>query len=719
MSGRNKAFVLALTIVGLAAAFPRPGEAKGPRVLHTAIAADLLGPEQKDLLGPEQKPLWPEQFAIAADAKQQPTQTQELQLPLQSLPKDATLSSCAIRLVMAERYPKDTGNEEKRDPVVLGLFKYPLEGTPPQPVAAWSVPPKTEARTAIVLRSRSLCAALTPGQADPARFLLQTSVREGRLVLFGQSDNPSEAPRLLLTYSQPDAVPGEADWSQIRRDAQHSGRSPWRMYDPDGNYIPTQLAVVPLNGALDRGDLRQSPLLYGGKIFNALDAPGLNRYQLVARDRSGSVLSDVTVDANQQPIPLPKFIVAGGRDRLYYFSENQIVGYSLGSGSLLARAPEPPLTLTNETPSSTSTPTVGADGSLYVATKDNGIRAYSPGPEQKLLWRYQYPNREGQVGAVALSTDETTAYILLGGTDTMLVALDSATGDCRWQQKRADFAITRTVNETGSMPIPVVAGNDILVTSGFPTGDKLYVFHDQARATLPAGGELVPPAPGSCRADKAPGGMEVRGAQDHIPAPVAGPGDEAYYIRAGGLCRSLKEETCADLKCPGKSSDGKVFDGDAKSITLLIGDNSAGDNYHHLYGLAAAKKDLFFISFGNWPQDLKDLKLKCNAYDTGANLGANLILAPGGTLYNVSDAKVLQAIVPTGLVNAPSLPLTDDLLRKNPDSAFRVSGKITVPGLTLGADTDIILVSGESISFSAGFTVKQGAQLRARVGLGN
>jgi hypothetical protein len=699
MSRRDKALVLALTMWGLAAAFPGIAKAAS-KVLHTAIVAGLPGPEK--------------QFEIAAVIGQKPAQTKDLQFPLQSLPKGVTLDSCAIRLVMAERYPASPKDDEKFDPVVLGLFKSPLQGPEQQPVAAWSVPPKTEKYTAIILRSRSLCAALTPGQPDPAPFVLQTSVREGRVVFFGQ-DDPSDAPRLLLTYTQPNALPGEADWSQIRRDAQHSGRSPWRIYDPGGTYAPADVKVYSLNGgsggAKDRGDLRQSPLLYGGEIFNALDLQELNRYQLVARDRrSGQVLSDVKVDQNQQPIPLPTFLVAGGNDRLYYFSENQIAGYNVGSGSLV-RAPEKPLDLTGETLLATSTPTVGADGSLYMAT-NNYVRAYSPAPEQKLLWRYSYPTTERQVGAVALSKDETTAYILLGGTDTRLVALDSATGDCRWQHKAADFAITRAQNATGSMPIPVVAGNDILVTSGFPTGDKLYVFHDEAGAAPPAGGEMVPPAPGSpaagsCRADKAP---EVRGTQDHIPAPVAGPGDEAYYILGGKLCRSLKGETCADLNCEGAAA------ADPKDITLLIGDNSAGENLTHLYGLAAEKKRLFLIAIGKWPTTVS-----CRARDPGFALGPNLILAPDGTLYNVDDNKLIQVIAPTPPpAGQEPLVLTDDLLRKNPATAFRVSGKIqTAANLTLGPETDLILVAGENISFGEGFTVKEGAQMRARVGLGN
>lgn len=717
MSCGRTVLVFALTISGLAAIFACPGEAKAPIPLHSAIVASAL-------------PAVP--FVIAADKRQQPTKTQELQFSLRSLSKDVKLSagkeggqrkgafepSCAVRLVMAERYPAKEGNDQAFDPVVLGLFKSPLQGPEPQPVAAWSVPPGTKARTAIILRSRSLCDALQPGQAEPARFLLQTSVREGRLLFFGQSDNPSEAPRLLLSYDLPDGIPGEVDWGQIRRDAAHSGRSPWRMYDPGGGFAPTRFKIDRLDGsqgALDRGDLRQSPLLYGGEIVNALDVAGLsNRYQLAARDRSGRVLSDVTVDDNQQPIPLPKFIVAGGRDRLYYFSANRIVAYNIGSGSLV-RAPEPPIDLASETLLDTSTPTVGAGGSFYFAT-NNYVRAYSAGPQQVLLWRYQYPTQEHQVGAVALSKDETTAYILLGGTDTRLVALDAFTGDCRWQHKEPGFSITRKENETGSMPIPVVAGNDILVTSGFPTGDKLYVFHDEARTPPPPGGGVVPPAPPppACRADKAPGGMEVRGIpgkDNHIPAAVAGPGDEAYYIKAGQLCRSLKDENCETLQCGGKELSG---------ITLLIGDNSAGNSFQHLYGLDAVKKELFFITFSEWPQ-----ALRCNVSapeGESDKLGPNLILAADGTLYNVGNDQQIRAIVPAALADAeqkPEFTLTADLLRTNPDTAIRVSGKITTAeNLTLPPDTDLILVAGERITFGPGFTVKSGAQLRARVGLG-
>jgi hypothetical protein len=155
-------------------------------------------------------------------------------------------------------------------------------------------------------------------------------------------------------------------------------------------------------------------------------------------------------------------------------------------------------------------------------------------------------------------------------------------------------------------------------------------------------------------------------------------------------------------------------------ITLLIGDNSAGDSFHHLYGLDAVKKELFFITFSEWPQ-----ALRCNVSapeGESDKLGPNLILAADGTLYNVGNDQQIRAIVPAALADAEQkseFTLTADLLRTNPDTAIRVSGKITTAeNLTLPSDTDLILVAGERITFGPGFTVKSGAQLRARVGLG-
>jgi hypothetical protein len=496
-----------------------------------------------------------------------------------------------------------------------------------------------------------------------------------------------------LTYDRPNALPGDADWSQIRRDAQRSGRSAWKLYDPDGTYAPTQFVAVPINvpgaEAKVRGDLRQSPLLYGGKIVTVLDA-GPSQYRLVTLDRSGQVLSEVMRNET------PKFLAAGGPGRLYYVAENRILDFDASSLSATAEI----LTAAGETV--LEVPTVGADGSLYVVTNQH-VRAYLPA--QTELWRY--PTGQDKVSAVTLSPDGTTAYVVFGGATPRLVALESATGDCRWEQKVP--AIDRGPNE--AMPIPVAAGSDVLVTQAFPTSDTLYVFHDESRSALADRGELVPPPPiASCRASKAPNGLTPRGGKgDHIPAAVAGVSDDAFYVRGGRLCWSRGDlaEVCADLRGCSQA--------DAKAMTLLIGDSSGGQSNMHLYGLAAASKQLFFIS-SRW-KSASDLDATCST-QAMERLGPNLILGPDGTLYNSNEQRTLQAIVPKAFAaTAQDLTLSQDLLENNNDSAFRAPGTISfAPDLGLRADTDIIVVAGEKITFGTGLKVAKGARLHARVG---
>ncbi len=142
---------------------------------------------------------------------------------------------------------------------------------PDRAVAAINVPPGTSKSTAIVLRSEALCDALQKpvarkaagDQRDLARFELKTTIRDRQGGdVFGATDRPADIPRLLLTYDRPNAFPGDADWSQIRRDAQHSGRSPWKLYDPDG---PTRRPSSPLFRSISPAARAKSAATYANR----------------------------------------------------------------------------------------------------------------------------------------------------------------------------------------------------------------------------------------------------------------------------------------------------------------------------------------------------------------------------------------------------------------------------------------------------------------------
>ena len=166
-------------------------------------------------------------------------------------------------------------------------------------------------------------------------------------------------------------------------------------------------------------------------------------------------------------------------------------------------------------------------------------------PTHPILLRssLRYVSASTQVGPVTLSLDGTTAYVLVGQPEPRLVALDSASGDCRWEQAAVVRDGQKTIAQivyggSGSMPIPVVAGSDILVTSSFPAG-QLFVFHDRPAAATPGNEKLIAPmnpadtkTPKRCRAAEAPGSMEPVPADTKIPTPVAGKDVQAYYTKS-------------------------------------------------------------------------------------------------------------------------------------------------------------------------------------------
>lgn len=642
-------------------------------------------------------------LAIAADEQSRPTATVDLQFQLAPLSGEIGLSRCALRVVLDQDSSRSDDN---------GVMLQLVDTADSRLIAAQRVPPRTAAGSAVLLRSKSLCAtleqALKPEGVDSGavRLRLQTITRNGALSLAGSATvaggpPPGRAPRLLLGR---DAVPDVADWGQIRQGAGHGGRSEWRLYDPQGSFGVTASAVLPITVNKVSTDLRQSPILDRDRILVVTDLDA-GQFRLAALDRSGAILTQVAL---KDP---PRFLAAGGAGRLAYASENRIL---LFDPRALATAPVALPIPAGET--LRDPPTLGRDGALYTVTAQH-IRGFSPGLAES--WRFAI-GKQDDLAAVALSADAATAYVLIAGSSPALLALDAGSGDCRWRQPLPP--ILHGNNEP--MPVPVVIGADILVTQAFPTGDQIYVIHDRPPDAGPSDrGGIAPPVPqAACQADAAPAGLSRIGAPgDHIPTPMAGIGNDAFYLRAGSLCRGRSaadpanpdsgprrwREQCAPLQ-------GCAL-ADTQAITLLIGDSSGGESVDHLYALAAEARQLFFISAH--PQAEGGLAPTCRMQPV-ARLGPNLVLGADGTLVNVTLDRGLQAIVPSGFApGAGAIILTQDLLAKNNRSSFRTPAAIsTAADLRLGPGAEVILVAGERIVFSTGLRISAGAGLRARVG---
>ena len=707
--------------------------------LQTAIPATQVLPQKDSVI------------TISADARKQPVGRAELQFDLTALPAGARLETCALRVVLGRKVA---------DGDYSGVF-IQLKAQNPSSrqweiKAGLNVPPGTEKDTALLLRDPALCQGLTPGGG--AQLRLETETRDKALGIDGDiiPDNvppdvaartfrfsSAYAPRLILGYPIDAGTLADADWGQVRRDARHTGRSRGRLYDPNTWFSPTKYAVRPLDIPKSPAvtSLRQSPLLFGGGVWAAFN-PALNDYRIRGFTPTGAPLRE-----SRNPLLQPKAIAAGPHGPIYYVTEQHIAVFPSDGTALTA----PPATdrdyaLTylvlsalprisspsgGESPPDPTTaesirevPTIAADGTLYFVTQ-SFVRGYSAGPTKRELWRY--PTGPVPVGPVTLSEDERTAYVLFGGKFSRLVALDAATGECRWSQP---FPSPIVFEENKTMPIPVVAGQNIFVTRQAPVADTLFIIRDEPSQT--GAGSVLMPTSTACERSEAPGGIEALQGTD-IPTPVVGPGKEAFYVKSGNLCwaRGPGEGACIDRYDFGPARPlPSCTSADLRGVRLLVGDSSGGstllpsdgnkpvDNATHLYGLDPERSSLLALSL-IWGTS-GSLLATCQKAEL-PGLGPNLILAPGGTLYNQSPRGDLQQIVAAEFGSVPAgmadTTLTRAILEKDTGITFRAPKRLLLePGLSVPAGSDLTLVAGKQIVFPTGFSVKPGARLRARAG---
>jgi hypothetical protein len=629
--------------------------------------------------------------------------------PISTIPNSAELKSCAIRLVVSEAVPPANTS------TLLQLFSEAAQSY--KTVASVKVPPETVKGSSIVLSSKSLCEDIKASRntssdtARVVRFFLRHEIKNAKVAVFTRNtaNDPSVRPRLMLIYSPPNALPGDADWGQLRHDAQRSGRSAWKMYD-NGDF--TGFKISPLTSQADPNfkplSLPQSPLLYGGMLVAAKENP----YSIVALDQKGNQLPGMQFPGKTLPT---KFLAAGPNGLLFDATETSIEADDLRRPVQIQSPVKVAETSKEKKESLIDIPTVASDGSIYIVTSEY-VRAYSPPPNARELW--QYPTGQVNVAAVTLSEDEGSAYVLFGPSQNTgqnrIVALDAATGDCRWTSSK-NINIVRDENER--MPTPVAGGQDIYFKNQYPTGNKLYAVKDDEPSETLGNSRVLKPSGGGC---------DQRMSKEYTaagPMPLAGRGKEAIYLNQGQLCwaRGLEDEVCSDITGCDK--------GQLKEITLMIGDNSDIPNAMRFYGIDPTSQRLFAMkaTYGGG-QEPKRLAATCRSAAV-QTLGPNLILGPDGTLFNYSNEGKLLAIAPSHA--GDTLVLTSQIVGMTKDdctagsgprgenngTAFLAEKIITDPNLCLPPGTDIILSAAMTIGFRSDFTVKAGARLRAKIGV--
>lgn len=541
-----------------------------------------------------------------------------------------------------------------------------------------------------------------------------------------------------------DARPGRADWSQSRRDAQQSGRSPWRFYNDDGAYTPVNFAVGTLGDA-PFNDVTPPLLLYNRQLIAVSGGSSVK-----IMDADGAVLRTIGLDVT------PKFIGISQQGWLYATAANKIV----------MQPPHGRLYFAidiSEKETVLYPPTIGAGGNLFVVT-NKYVSAYPAPPVPTTLanlplWRYRTTSGDKSnngVSAVTLSEDEQTAYFVDAQSNAM-IALDTATGAVKW--KLEGVQISRAENEP--MPVPVVAGGTLFVTNHAPTGSQLYVVNAVT-------GDL----------------LRTNSGKD-ITAPVVGPDQSVYYFRDGdreglpdreGVLYRLKlekgkvEEAIANDSCPDIKKSP-----DEEGVNLLRADQSG-----NIYALDRNKNVLALVPAGggkcvrlggtppgSYSASCSDISmngtiLTAQCRTTGGqmqltalnvaqcvgdignhdgNLGcqggqpaspqppsqlniASLIIAPDGSMFGYSRAQKLVRISP---VAPGTLTLTNQILKlskdentpalvEDNDMTFRAGEVTTAPGLNLPANTNINIVAAKGVVFQPGLRIAAGARLRIKVG---
>jgi hypothetical protein len=632
--------------------------ADAPTTVSTTLAVHASGPT----------------VMVSADKFKDPVGRMALEVFLGSLPANADLQSCALRLVTASDVPKTQYNG-----VAVQLFDDATDLKSLRSIAARTIDAGTPAGSTVELRTAGLCRSLMDKIAEAqskgvAKYRVQTTIAGAAIGFYGRaadfkSVEPALAPRLLLTYLLPNSWPGRADWSQPRRDAQQSGRSPWRIYNPQDFYLPR--------------DFRARRV--GTATFDEVSPPLLlyNRHLVAVSGGSNLQIMDAAGTRVRPEIELglkPKFIGVSQEGWLYATGvDRKIVMQPLDGQGRFEIGIGPDETVLDP-------PTIGADGSLFFAT-NLYVYAYpappvAPNLANVPLWRFRTAGGSNDdVSAIALSEDERTAYFVDKPTGS-LVALDAATGVAKW--RRGGLNIDRPKNDP--MPLPVVADRTVFVTDKAPTGSALYIVDGTT-------GDLL---------------RTIKG--NDIAAPVAGPDHSVFYSRDASHDPDPHQRNLRRLRrvgAGGKFEEVSADDGCPDIKADLLRTDLSGNVY-----LLDKNQKVFGFSPASG--------IHCGRYSR-MNL-ASLIVAADGSIFGLDREQQLQAIAPElsetlALSNSQILKLNQDgtAVIENNDTTFRAAEVTNEPGLFLPVNTNINIVAGKRIAFRPGLRIESGARLHASV----
>ena len=642
-------------------------------------------------------------LVIEADKSNKPTRGIYLKFDPTILPRGACVTDWTLRV-----YPQETGTVQQLVRV-FGVTQQALVASnapnsigfaainqddiskdfnlnfkkEDQPPCSWA-----NSQLSVVLQSQS------PGLSYTYNGLADRCDQED-----GKVSPCNVQPRLIVRYYMPPAA-ADPNWSQERYDPQQSGRTAWQVSAGSGGITLAKPNPV----YQPSGHIVNGPVMYKGRLFfhtHQVEGSGSGKFFITAVDQRGKAVWGKDVDIQAAA----KFSPALDREgRLYVVTENCLLVLNAEDDGKFLTSPcltescssnlcngKSLLGVKGQT-SVRSTPTLGANGALYLST-NQGVFALTPYPELKVLWRFRAGGLDQSFGQVALSADETTAYVLDGAAG-QLVAIDTTDGSERW---RGGTFTKSDSTKSDALPVPVVEAGFVCVVNGYQQGDSLQVFEDKTCAEK---------APSVCQPV-----ATIQGSISRPVIPVITGNGKAYFVNNQSLCawEPLKTATATPTATPTPSG--------LSPLSQLAADGKG--NVYVMDGMSSPQRIR-----GYRPDFTEFLSLDVPATESVAekkstNFGNNLLVAADGTLYN-ANANTLFAF---------ELVPENDLTVSNVAGANRTTflaakslqvGKVGKNGepeeVAVNPGQSFIFKSGCSIELKPGFKVSTGARVLMQVG---
>jgi hypothetical protein len=263
------------------------------------------------------------------------------------------------------------------------------------------------------------------------------------------------APRLVVTYNykegeKPSPV---ADWASLYSNYQHTSQTPVYMKGA----APRSFEKTEVGGM---GKVMQNLVMYRDHIYIIGDN-GPNVYSVdLTTLKTAVVSSALSGDKNNSTPVIDQF------GHLYHAALNEFAVTDLNNNQY-SGARQAAGNINNGL-------TAGPDGSLYVPC-DNSISAYTPFPQNALIWDVYITSKKS---AVTLNNAGTIAYVLTynSGRAARLLAFSANTGK---QIGNADITLDEEPGSDEFLPAPVVDDNGYVYIANRVIGARhLYILKE-------------------------------------------------------------------------------------------------------------------------------------------------------------------------------------------------------------------------------------------------